>query len=94
MHPACFANNASRIDHLNQDPHETKSTGQFPRLVLHYGDLTDSTNLIRVTEQVQPDEILNLGVLSTEALRAASRCSQVVYASTATPSMASIAWIS
>ena len=48
--------NTSRIDHLYQDPHE-----QDPRLVLHYGDLTDSTNLIRIIQQVQPDEIYNLG---------------------------------
>jgi len=42
--------NTSRIDHLYQDPHESD-----PRLVLHYGDLTDSTNLIRIIQQVQPD---------------------------------------
>ena len=51
--------NTSRIDHLYQDPHETD-----PRLVLHYGDLTDSTNLIRIIQQVQPDEIYNLGAQS------------------------------
>ena len=44
--------NTARIDHLYQDPHESD-----PRLVLHYGDLTDSTNLIRIIQQVQPDEI-------------------------------------
>ena len=48
--------NTSRIDHLYQDPHESD-----PRLVLHYGDLTDSTNLIRIVQQVHPDEIYNLG---------------------------------
>ena len=48
--------NTSRIDHLYQDPHD-----QDPRLFLHYGDLTDSTNLIRIIQQVQPDEIYNLG---------------------------------
>ena len=48
-----------RIDHLYQDPHETN-----PRLTLHYGDLTDSTNLIRIIQQVQPDEIYNLGAQS------------------------------
>ena len=48
--------NTSRIDHLYQDPHD-----QDPRLILHYGDLTDSTNLIRIIQQVQPDEIYNLG---------------------------------
>ena len=42
--------NTSRIDHLYQDPHD-----QDPRLILHYGDLTDSTNLIRIIQQVQPD---------------------------------------
>lgn len=44
--------NTARIDHLYQDPHE-----EDPRLTLHYGDLTDSTNLIRIIQQVQPDEI-------------------------------------
>ena len=44
--------NTSRIDHLYQDPHEID-----PRLSLHYGDLTDSTNLIRIIQQVQPDEM-------------------------------------
>ena len=48
--------NTTRIDHLYQDPHEVDQ-----RLVLHYGDLTDSTNLIRIIQQVQPDEIYNLG---------------------------------
>jgi GDPmannose 4,6-dehydratase len=51
--------NTTRIDHLYQDPHESD-----PRLVLHYGDLTDSTNLIRIIQQVQPDEIYNLGAQS------------------------------
>ncbi len=51
--------NTDRIDHLYQDPHESD-----PRLVLHYGDLTDSTNLIRIIQQVQPDEIYNLGAQS------------------------------
>lgn len=51
--------NTDRIDHLYQDPHE-----DHPRLVLHYGDLSDSTNLIRVIQQVQPDEIYNLGAMS------------------------------
>ena len=51
--------NTSRIDHLYQDPHVSD-----PRLVLHYGDLTDSTNLIRIIQQVQPDEIYNLGAQS------------------------------
>jgi len=55
--------NTQRIDHLYQDPHEPD-----PRLVLHYGDLTDSTNLIRVVQEVQPDEIYNLGAQSHVAV--------------------------
>ena len=55
--------NTDRIDHLYQDPHE-----RDPRLVLHYGDLTDATNLIRIIQQVQPDEIYNLGAQSHVAV--------------------------
>ena len=51
--------NTDRIDHLYQDPHETEI-----KLTLHYGDLSDSTNLIRIIQQVQPDEIYNLGAMS------------------------------
>jgi GDPmannose 4,6-dehydratase len=51
--------NTDRIDHLYQDPHEEQV-----KLTLHYGDLTDSTNLIRIIQQVQPDEIYNLGAMS------------------------------
>lgn len=51
--------NTDRIDHLYQDPHENNV-----RFKLHYGDLTDSTNLIRIIQQVQPDEIFNLGAMS------------------------------
>src|SRR5437870_6006344 len=51
--------NTERIDHLYQDPHETDR-----RLILHYGDLTDATNLIRILQQVQPDEVYNLGAQS------------------------------
>ncbi|WP_158824903.1 GDP-mannose 4,6-dehydratase [Mucilaginibacter lacusdianchii] len=51
--------NTDRIDHLYQDPHEDS-----PQMVLHYGDLSDSTNLIRIIQQVQPDEIYNLGAMS------------------------------
>tara|TARA_Y100001978_G_C23689691_1_gene433980 strand:+ start:208 stop:1314 length:1107 start_codon:yes stop_codon:yes gene_type:complete len=51
--------NTSRIDHLYQDPHEKE-----PKLILHYGDLTDSTNIIRILQEVQPDEIYNLGAQS------------------------------
>jgi GDPmannose 4,6-dehydratase len=55
--------NTTRIDHLYQDSHESD-----PRLVLHYGDLTDSTNLIRIIQQVQPDEIYSLGAQSNVAV--------------------------
>lgn len=51
--------NTDRIDHLYQDLHENDVN-----FVLHYGDLTDSTNLIRIIQQVQPDEIYNLGAMS------------------------------
>jgi GDPmannose 4,6-dehydratase len=51
--------NTDRIDHLYQDPHEKNV-----RLKLHYGDLTDSTNLIRIIQEVQPDEIYNLAAQS------------------------------
>lgn len=51
--------NTQRIDHLYQDPHEKK-----PRFKLHYGDLTDSTNLIRIIQETQPDEIYNLAAQS------------------------------
>ena len=55
--------NTDRIDHLYQDPHEVGR-----RLILHYGDLTDSTNLIRVVQDVQPDEIYNLAAQSHVAV--------------------------
>ena len=55
--------NTDRIDHLYQDPHEKNQ--QF---TLHYGDLTDSTNLIRIVQQVQPDEIYNLAAMSHVAV--------------------------
>jgi len=51
--------NTHRIDHLYQDPHEKDQ-----RFILHYGDLADSSNLIRIIQQVQPDEIYNLGAQS------------------------------
>jgi len=60
--------NTSRIDHLYQDPHERGQQGQPPQLTLHYGDLTDSTNLIRIIQQVQPDEVYNLGAQSHVAV--------------------------
>ena len=55
--------NTDRIDHLYQDPHQTGV-----RLRLHYGDLTDATNLIRIVQQVQPDEIYNLAAQSHVAV--------------------------
>src|SRR6188474_774278 len=51
--------NTARIDHIYQDPHDKGA-----RLKLHYGDLTDSTNLIRLIQEIQPDEIYNLGAMS------------------------------
>ncbi|MBS9525984.1 GDP-mannose 4,6-dehydratase [Litoribacter alkaliphilus] len=51
--------NTDRIDHLYQDPHE-----HDPRLILHYGDMTDSMNLTRVIQETQPDEIYNLAAMS------------------------------
>jgi GDPmannose 4,6-dehydratase len=55
--------NTDRIDHLYEDPHVN-----HPRLTLHHGDLTDSTNLIRIIQQVQPDEIYNLAAMSHVAV--------------------------
>src|SRR5262245_15844075 len=55
--------NTDRIDHLYQDPHE-----QGRRFILHHGDLTDSTSLIRIIQQVQPDEIYNLAAQSHVAV--------------------------
>ena len=55
--------NTTRIDHLYQDPHELD-----PRMKLHYGDLSDGSNLQRIIEQVQPDEIYNLGAQSHVAV--------------------------
>jgi GDPmannose 4,6-dehydratase len=55
--------NTDRIDHLYQDPHE-----KDVRLKLHYGDLTDSTNLIRIIQEAQPDEIYNLAAQSHVAV--------------------------
>ena len=55
--------NTDRIDHLYQDPHVTDA-----RFKLHYGDLTDSTNLLRIVQQVQPDEIYNLAAMSHVAV--------------------------
>lgn len=55
--------NTDRIDHLYQDPHESNL-----RLILHYGDLTDATNLIRIIQEVQPHEIYNLAAQSHVAV--------------------------
>ncbi|MBU1337219.1 MAG: GDP-mannose 4,6-dehydratase [Alphaproteobacteria bacterium] len=55
--------NTDRIDHLYQDPHVDNA-----KFVLHYGDLTDSTNLIRIIQAVQPDEIYNLAAMSHVAV--------------------------
>jgi len=55
--------NTDRIDHLYQDPHVSNA-----HFKLHYGDLTDSTNLIRIIQQVQPDEIYNLAAMSHVAV--------------------------
>ncbi len=56
---ASLIGNTARIDHLYEDPHELN-----PQLVLHYGDMTDSTNLIRLLQDTQPDEIYNLAAQS------------------------------
>lgn len=55
--------NTDRIDHIYQDPHEKSA-----KFFLHYGDLTDSTNLIRIIKETQPDEIYNLGAQSHVAV--------------------------
>ena len=55
--------NTDRIDHLYTDPHESGR-----RLILHYGDLTDATNLIRIMQEVQPDEVYNLAAQSHVAV--------------------------
>ena len=55
--------NTDRIDHLYRDPHDSDR-----RMVLHYGDLTDATNLIRIVQEVQPDEIYNLAAQSHVAV--------------------------
>lgn len=56
---ASLIGNTARIDHLYQDPHEN-----HPDMVLHYGDMTDATNLIRLLQDTQPDEIYNLAAQS------------------------------
>ena len=51
--------NTDRIDHLYEDPHSPN-----PKLILHFGDMTDGTNLIRLIKEIQPDEIYNLAAMS------------------------------
>lgn len=55
--------NTDRVDHLYQDPHTSER-----RFILHYGDMTDSTNLIRIVQEVQPDEVYNLAAQSHVAV--------------------------
>jgi len=55
--------NTERIDHIYQDPHQPD-----PNLILHYGDLSDTSNLTRIVQEVQPDEIYNLGAMSHVAV--------------------------
>lgn len=55
--------NTDRIDHLYQDPHD-----EDPKFILHYGDLTDTSNIIRIMQEVQPDEVYNLGAQSHVAV--------------------------
>ena len=55
--------NTQRIDHLYQDPHEPD-----PRLILHHGDLTDTLSLVRTLQEVEPDEVYNLGAQSHVAV--------------------------
>ena len=55
--------NTDRIEHLYKDPHDPEA-----RLFLHYGDLTDSSNLTRILQEVQPDEVYNLGAQSHVAV--------------------------
>ena len=55
--------NTDSIDHLYQDPHVKEQN-----LILHYGDLTDSMNLVRIIQEIQPDEIYNLGAQSHVAV--------------------------
>jgi GDPmannose 4,6-dehydratase len=51
--------NTQRIDHLHSDPHDPDR-----RLILHYGDMTDSSNLVHIIQQIQPDEVYNLAAQS------------------------------
>ena len=61
--------NTDRVDHLYRDPHEQgEAADGGPRFRLHYGDMTDSTNLIRIVQEVQPDEVYNLAAQSHVAV--------------------------
>ena len=55
--------NTQRVDHIYQDPHEPN-----PKLKLHYGDLTDTSNLTRLISEIEPDEVYNLGAQSHVAV--------------------------
>ncbi|CCJ85111.1 GDP-mannose 4,6-dehydratase [Cronobacter dublinensis 582] len=55
--------NTERVDHIYQDPHSSN-----PKFHLHYGDLTDTSNLTRILQEVQPDEVYNLGAMSHVAV--------------------------
>ena len=66
--------NTDRIDHLYQDPHVDNRN-----FILHYGDMTDSSNLIRIVQQVQPDEIYNLAAQSHVAATNSNRYSLVLH---------------
>lgn len=59
--PSSF--NTERVDHIYQDPHAAN-----PKFHLHYGDLTDTSNLTRIPQEVQPDEVYNLGAMSHVAV--------------------------
>ena len=60
--------NTERVDHIYQDPHESN-----PKFFLHYGDLTDTSNITRIIKEVEPDEIYNLGAQSHFAVSFESR---------------------
>ena len=65
--------NTQRIDHLYQDPHQKN-----PNLILHYGDLTDSTNITSIIGKICPDEIYNLGAQSHVAVSFESQNIQLI----------------
>src|SRR5260370_7530738 len=63
MKGRCSSLNAGRIDHLYEDPHS-----EHRRFILHYGDVTDANNLLRIVQEVQPQEIYNLAAQSHVAV--------------------------